>query len=90
MELPSKFLEQLAFNTGAKIEEHKLIVMDKSTDEEHLAQPLQTKRKKFKIAVTFLSACNGIFNVTNINKKVYFKKPLIEEDFIQVIFPSGA
>ena len=31
MELPSKLLEQIAFNTRAKIEEHMLIIMDKST-----------------------------------------------------------
>ena len=29
--LPSKILEQIAFNTRPKIEEHMLIVMDKST-----------------------------------------------------------
>ena len=45
MELPSKLLEQIAFNTRPKIEEHMLIVMDKSTHEVHLSQPLQTKKK---------------------------------------------
>ena len=45
MELPSKLLEQIAFNTRPKIEEHMLIFMDKSTHEEHLSQPLQTKIK---------------------------------------------
>ena len=48
MELPSKFLEQMAFNTGLKIEEHMLVVMDESTHEEHLSQPLQTNNKQFK------------------------------------------
>ena len=38
MELPSKLLEQIAFNTRPKIEEHMLIVMDKSINEEHLFQ----------------------------------------------------
>ena len=61
MELPSKILEQIAFNTRSKIEEHILIIMDESTHEEHLSQPLQTNNKQFKIAVTFLSAYNGIF-----------------------------
>ena len=42
--------------------------MDKSTHEEHLSQPLQTNNKQFKIAVTFLTGYNGIFNVTNSNK----------------------
>ena len=90
MELPSKLLEQIAFNTRPKIEEHMLIVMDKSSHEEHLFQPLQTNNNQFKIAVTFLSAYNGIFNVTNRNNKFYFKKNLIDEDFIQIRIPEGA
>ena len=64
--------------------------MDKSTHEEHLFQPLQTNNKQFKIAVTFLSAYNGIFNVTNRNNKFYFKKNLIDEDFIQIRILEGA
>ena len=52
MELPNNLLEQIAFNTRAKIEGHMLIVMDKS-HEEHLSQPLQTNNKQFKLAVTF-------------------------------------
>ena len=55
MELPSKLLEQIAFNTRPKIEEHMLIVMDKSIHEEHLSQPLQTNNKQFKKVVTFLT-----------------------------------
>ena len=72
MELPSKLLEQIAFNTRPKIE-HMLFVMDKSTHEEHLSQPLQTNDKQFKIAITFLSGYNGIFSVTN-SKKVLFQE----------------
>ena len=90
MELPSKLLEQIAFNTRPKIEEHMLIIMGKSTHEEHLFQPLQTNNKQFKIAITFLSACKGIFNVTNKKNKFYFKKNLIDEDFIQIRIPEGA
>ena len=55
MELPTKILEQIAFNRRRKIEEHMLIIMDKSIHEEHLFQPLQTNNKQFKIAITFLS-----------------------------------
>ena len=55
MELPSKMLEQIAYNTRPKIAEHMLIVMDKSTHEEHFYQPLQKNNKQFKIAVTFLT-----------------------------------
>ena len=84
MKLPSKLLEQIAFETRPKSEEHLLIVMDKSTHEEHLFQSLQINNKQFKIAMTFLSAYNGIFNVTSKNNKFYFKKNLIDEDFIQI------
>ena len=91
MELPSKLLEQIAFNTGPKIEEHMLIVMDKSTHEEHLSQPLQTNNKQFKIAITFLTGYNGIFNVTNANNKSYFTKSISDEvSFVQITIPPGA
>ena len=90
MELPSKLLEQIAFNTRPKIEEHMLIIMDKSTHEEHLFQPLQTNNKQFKVAVTFLTGYNGIFNVTDKNNKFYFKKAIKDEDFIQIRIPEGA
>ena len=69
MELPSKLLEQIAFNTRPKIEDHMLIVMDKSTHEEHLSKSLQTNNKQFKIGITFLTGYNGIFKVTNANNK---------------------
>ena len=65
--------------------------MDKSTHEEHLSQALQTNNKQFKIAVTFLTGCNGIFNVTNRNNKFYFMKSITDEDgFIQITIPPGA
>ena len=91
MELPSKLLEQIAINTRPKIEEHMLIVMDKSTHEEHISQPLQTNIKQFKIALTCLSGHNGIFNVTKSNNKFYFKKTISDEDgFVQITIPAGA
>ena len=80
MVLPSKILEQLAFNARLKIEEHMLIVMDKSTHEEHLSQPLQTNIKQFNIAVTFLTGYNSIFNVTNTNNKFFIMKSFTDED----------
>ena len=67
-----------------------VIVMDKSIHEEHLFQPLQTYNKQFKIAITFLTGYNGIFNVTNKNNKFYFKKSIIEEGFSQIRIPEGA
>ena len=91
MEVPSKILQQIAFNTRPKIEEHMLIVMDKSTHEEHLSKPLQTNNKQFKIAVTFLTGYNGIFNVTNSNINFYFMKSITDKDgYIIIIIPQGS
>ena len=91
MELPSKLLEQIAFNTRSKLEEHILIVMDTSTHEEHLSQPLQRNNKQFKIAVAFLTGYTGIFNVTDKNNKFYFMKSITDEDgYIQITIPLGA
>ena len=91
MEVPSKLLEQIAHNTRPKTEEHILIVMDKSTHEEHLSQPLRTNNKQFRIAVTFITGYNGIFNVTNGNNRFYFLKSISDEDgHIQIIIPPGA
>ena len=88
MDVPSKIIEQKVYNTRPKIEEHMLIVMDKSTQEEHLAQ---TNRKQFQIAITFLTGYNGIFNVTNSNNRFYFKKTITNgDDFFQNTIPAGA
>ena len=91
MELPSKLLEQTVYITRPKIEEHILIVMNKSTHEEHLSQPLQTNNKQFKIAVTFLIAYNGIFNITSKNNKFFFSKSIIDANhFNHITIPEGA
>ena len=91
MELPSKLLEQIVFNTRPKIGEHMLIVMDKSTHEEHLSQPFQTKNKQIKIAVTFLSGYNGISNVTSDNNNFYFTKSITDDDhYIMITIPPGS
>ena len=82
MELPSKILEHIAPNTRPKIDEHMLIVMDKSIQEEHLSQPLQTNNKQLKIAVTFLTGYNGIFNVTNSNNNFFSRKQLLTETIL--------
>ena len=68
MTIPSKIIEQIAFNTRPKIEGHILVATNNSTHEQHLSQPLQTRKKPFERAVTFLTGYNGIFIVTN--KKV--------------------
>ena len=68
-----------------------LIVMDKSTHEELLSQPLQTRNKQFKKAVTFLTGYNGIFIISDKNNKFYFAKSITDEEaFIQIIIPQGA
>ena len=68
-----------------------LIVMDKSTHEGHLSQPLHTNNKQFKIAVTFSTGYNGKFKVTDKNNKFHFTKSISDEDgFIQIIVPKGA
>ena len=66
------------------------MVMNKTTHEEHLSEPLQTNNKQFKIAMTFLTGYNGILKITNSNNKFNFKKTLIDENFIQIIIPSSA
>ena len=76
-ELATKLLEKIVYNTSPKTEEHMLIVMDKSSHEEHLLQPLQTNNKQFKIAVTFLSGYNGKFNVTKKNNKLFSQNQLL-------------
>ena len=90
MELHSKLLEQIAFNTRPKIEEHMVIVMDKSTHEEHLSQPLQTNNKQSKIAVTFLTGYNGIINVTNENNRFYFTTSISDIEASFIIITPGA
>ena len=68
-----------------------LIVMDKSTHEENLSQPLETNNKQFKIAVTFLTGYNGISNITNQNSKFYFATSITDKDpFVQITIPPGA
>ena len=66
------------------------IVMQKSTHEEHLSQPLQTNNKQFRRAVTFLTAYNGKFNITNSNNHFQFEKSIIDGDFIGITLPPGA
>ena len=91
MELSSRIVEQTAYNTKPKREQHMLIVMDNSTHEEHLSQPLQTNNEQFKIAVTFLTVYNGSFNVTNSYNKFYLKKTITDgDDFIQITIPPVA
>ena len=71
------------------MKEHVLVVMNKSIHEENLSQPLQTTNKQFKIAITFLTAYYDIFNVTDKNNKLYFRKSITDE-YTQITVPKGA
>ena len=91
MELPSELLQEIVFHTRPKIEEHMFIVINKSTHEEHLSQPLQTINKQFRKTVTILTAYIGIFNIKISNIQFYFKKTITDEDgFFQTTIPPGA
>ena len=68
-----------------------LIVMDKSNQEEHFSQPVQTNNEQLKIAVTFITVYNGRFNVTNSNFKFYLAKVNTDKDgFDQLTILPGA
>ena len=65
--------------------------MDESTHEELLHQLLQTDNKQHKMAVTFLTGYNGVFNVTNENNTFYFLKSFTDKDgYVQINIPPGA
>ena len=81
-----ELLEQRAYNTKSKIEEHFLVAMEKNTHEEHLSQPLQTNNKQFKIAITFLTGYDGIFNVTNLNNKFFSRKGSMMEILSNIVY----
>ena len=83
-------MEQIAFNSRPKIEEHTLIVMNKSIHEEHLSHPPQTNSKQFKITVTFLTGYNGIININNRNKKFYFTTSLTDLEPSFIVISPGA
>ena len=72
------------------MEEHRLIVMDNCTTEEHLPQTFQTSKKQFEIAVTFLTGYNGIFKVTDENNKFCFTKSIENDDFNVLTIPEEA
>ena len=85
MELPSKMLEQIAYNTRPKTEEHMSIVifMEKSTHEEHLFQPLHFDDRQFEMTEKSLTDYIGIFNVSSKNTKFYFTISINDDDFTQ-------
>ena len=48
----------------SKPEKHLSVVMEKSSHQEHLFQPLQTRKRQLNLAVSFSTSYNGIFYVT--------------------------
>ena len=90
MELPSKLLDQTAFITRPNIEDYLLIILDKSIHEEHLSQPPQTIKKRFKTAKTFLTCYFGKFNVTNKSKKIFSTRSVHDDDFTVISISPGA
>ena len=80
MDPPSKLLEQVASITRPKVEEHFLIVMDKSTHGEHLSQSLRTNRKHSKIVLTVLTGYNGFFIV-----KLSISKSISQHQILKMI-----
>ena len=83
------------FYKGGDIQEQQnrnvtLIGMDIFTHEEHLSQPLHTNKGEFNRTVTFLAGQNGIFNVTNKNKKFYLTTSINDDDFNVVTIVAGA
>ena len=87
MEIPTKILEQIAFNTRSKIEEHILIVMKESIHEENLSQPLITNNKDFMVGVTYLTGYNGIQNINENNNRFYYITP--DNNLKEIILPPG-
>ena len=45
--------------------------MDKSTQEEHISQLIQTENTQFTVAVIFLTGYIGIFNASSGNNEFY-------------------
>ena len=68
-----------------------LFVEVRSTHAENLSQPLQTKKKQFKIAVTFLTGYNAIFTVTYTkNKRIYFLRSINYYVFSKISLSTDA
>ena len=76
---------------GPKTEEQLLIVVNQSAHEEHLSQQPPTHNQQLILAVSFLIANNGTFNVTNKKVKIFIAKSITDKDgFIQITVPPGA
>ena len=63
--------------------------MNKSTHEEQLSQQLHANIEQFKMAATFRTGLNGIFNDTTSNNKFFLKSFTNEDGFTQITIPPG-
>ena len=68
-----------------------LVVIDKSNHEEHLSQTVQTKKKQFINAVTFLTGYKGIFDVKDKSNQFYSATSITDKDgFVLMNIPRGS
>ena len=63
-------------------------VMDESTHEENLNEPLKINNKQPKIAITFLTGYNEIFSLTGENNKFFYNTP--EKVIVDIEIPKGS
>ena len=63
-----------------------LNVMNESTHDETLSQPLQTNYKQFKIAITFLNVYTGLFNVTTKKNEFCLITSINDEESEKLLF----
>ena len=64
--------------------------MEKSINEEHLSQPLQTKNKQFELAITFLNVHNSIFSIINKNNNIILIPVYEGAGYNIITIPPGA
>ena len=67
-----------------------MLDLEKSINEKHLSQPLQTNKKQFKFAGTSLTCYNGNFDVIDKNNNFYCTTSINDDDFNVITNPAGA
>ena len=67
-----------------------MIVLDKSTHEEHLSQPIKTNNEQFKIARTFLRSYSANFIHTTTENDFSFVQTLSDIYLMKAFVPPGA
>ena len=87
---PVNFWSKQISTQDSKLKSIFLVVIDKSTLEEHFFQSLQTINKQFKIVVTFLIGYIGVFSVRDKNIKCIFKSLFEGAQYNVFTLPPGA